>query len=503
MSSHDVMPAVGLTKERRWAVTAGLLLGIFLAALEATVVSTAMPTVVASLGGLDQYSWVFSAYLLSSTASVPLWGRLSDLYGRRRLYLAAIALFLIGSMLAGASQSMWQLVLFRLLQGLGAGGLIPLALTIIGEIYTLAERTRMQAVFSSVWGVASIAGPLVGGVITDSISWRWIFYLNLPIGLIAALVVHRTLPEHAHDGEVRVDWQGGLLLFLSTTLLLVALSEVSLVWAVGALASIVAFARVEHRAPDPILPFALFRNRTVAVATVVGFLAGMALYGAIAFIPLFVQITTGGSATSAGQVLTPLYLTWVFASIVAARLLLRIGVRASTVAGIAAVFVSSAALPWLPLGSSRALVFADMALMGTGLGFVMLSLLLAVQHSVLRTELGVATSTSLFARSIGGAVGVAIMGAILAAGLGESVHLTPATLEGAGLAGLNSEMRQQLIVSLQRAFVAGTLASGVAVVASFWLPNFDRGVRPSAVELTLASEMAAVEPETEPVGVND
>src|SRR5436309_9287764 len=196
MSSDDAtQPSVGLTKRRRWFVTAGLLLGIFLAALEATVVSTAMPTVIASLGGLDRYSWVFSAYLLTSTASVPLWGRLSDLFGRRRVYLTAIAIFLTGSMLAGVSQTMWQLVIFRALQGLGAGGLIPLALTIIGEIYTLAERTRMQAVFSSVWGVSSIAGPLVGGFITDAISWRWVFYLNLPIGPVAAVVIRRTLPE--------------------------------------------------------------------------------------------------------------------------------------------------------------------------------------------------------------------------------------------------------------------------------------------------------------------
>ena len=202
MVFDGVEPAVVLTKRRRWLITAGLLLGIFLAALEATVVSTAMPTVVASLGGLDHYSWVFSAYLLTSTASVPLWGRLSDLYGRRRLYLAAIALFLVGSMLAGVSQSMPQLMVFRAVQGLGAGGLIPLALTIIGEIYTLAERTRMQAVFSSVWGVSSIAGPLVGGFITDAISWRWVFYLNLPIGLVAAVIVHRSLPEHASGGKI-------------------------------------------------------------------------------------------------------------------------------------------------------------------------------------------------------------------------------------------------------------------------------------------------------------
>src|SRR5262245_27277309 len=288
MSSQT--PVVLLTKEQRWAVTAGLLLCLFLAALEATVVSTAMPTVVASLGGLDHYSWVFSAYLLTSTASVPLWGRLSDLYGRRRLYLWAIGLFLIGSMLAGVSQSMPQLVVFRAVQGLGAGGLIPLALTIIGEIYTLAERTRMQAVFSSVWGVSSVVGPLVGGIITDSISWRWVFYLNVPIGLVAATIVHRTLPEQGRGGRVSVDWQGGLLLFLSTTLLLVAVTEASVVWAIVTAVSIAAFVRVERTAPHPILPFGLFRNRTVAAATTIGFLAGMTLFGALAFIPLLIQL---------------------------------------------------------------------------------------------------------------------------------------------------------------------------------------------------------------------
>ena len=280
MSSAEATPqTVTLTNRRRWAVTAGLLLGIFLAALEATVVSTAMPTVVAHLGGLDRYSWVFSAYLLTSTASVPLWGRLSDLYGRRPVYLAAIALFLVGSMLAGVSQSMLQLVVFRAIQGLGAGGLIPLALTIIGEIYTLAERTRMQAVFSSVWGVSSIAGPLVGGFITDAISWRWIFYLNLPIGLVAAFIVHQTLPEHARDRHVTVDWLGGVLLFLSTTLLLVALTEASAMWAWPPSIVHRRFGATWSGGP-PIRSCrsALFRNRTVTAAPAVGFLVGHAAF---------------------------------------------------------------------------------------------------------------------------------------------------------------------------------------------------------------------------------
>ena len=508
MSSLDTaQPSVVLTKGRRSAVTAGLLLGIFLAALEATVVSTAMPTVVASLGGLNHYSWVFSAYLLTSTASVPLWGRLSDLYGRRRLYLAAIALFLIGSMLAGISQSMLQLVAFRAVQGLGAGGLIPLALTSIGEIYTLAERTRMQAVFSSVWGFSSVVGPLVGGFITDSISWRWVFYLNLPFGLIAAIVVQRTLPAHAPahtHGKATVDWPGGALLFVSTTLLLVALAEVSLAWAALATAAIVALAYVERRVAHPILPLSLFKNRTVTVASVIGFLAGMTLFGAIAFIPLLIQVTTGGSATNAGQILTPIYLMWVLASIVAARLLLRIGARASAVAGMLAVFLAFTALPWLAVGSSRALVFADMGLMGTGLGFAMLSLLLAVQHSVARSELGVATSLNMFSRTIGGAVGVAIMGAVVAAGVGSS-RLTPTALEGASLAGLSPELRHELIVSLQRAFATGAIAAGIALVAAFFVPPFAGDTTPGAGESLLGSEMdlTTLEPEAEPVGAND
>lgn len=498
----SAQPDVVLPKRRRWAVTAGLMLGIFLAALEATVVSTAMPTVITSLGGLDRYSWVFSAYLLTSTASVPLWGRLSDLYGRRLLYLSAIALFLVGSTLAGTSQSMGQLIAFRALQGLGAGGLIPLALTIIGEIYTLAERTRMQGVFSSVWGVSSVAGPLVGGYITDQLSWRWVFFLNLPVGLIAAFVVHRTLPEHAGGRNVPIDWKGGILLFVSTTTLLVALSEVSLFWGICAALAIAAFAYVERRAAAPMLPFSLFRNRTVTVSTVVGFLAGMALFGAIAFIPLLVQITTGGSATSAGQMLTPIYLMWVLSSIVAARLLLRIGVRAVSIGGIAAVFVSFVALPWLAVGTSRLWLMGDMALMGIGLGFSMLSLLLAVQHSVPRTELGVATSLNFFSRSIGGAAGVAVMGAIFAAGLGASAHLPPDALEGGHIASISPELRHLVIVSLQRAFACGAVVTGMALVASFWVPPFASKAMSNAADHVLAAELPTIPQEEEAAPAN-
>ena len=194
-ASLNDRPNVSLPSSRRWAVTAGVMLGMFLAALEATVVGTAMPTVIASLGGLDRYSWVFSAYLLTSTVTVPAWGRLSDLYGRRPLYLMAVVFFLIGSALSGASQSITQLIIFRAIQGLGAGGLIPLSMTITGDIYTLKERARMQGLFSGVWGLASILGPLAGGFITDHFSWRWVFYINIPFGLAAAVVVGTALVE--------------------------------------------------------------------------------------------------------------------------------------------------------------------------------------------------------------------------------------------------------------------------------------------------------------------
>jgi EmrB/QacA subfamily drug resistance transporter len=488
MVQPHATPAIVLTKRRRAAVTAGLMLGMFLAALEATVVSTAMPTVVASLGGIDHYSWVFSAYLLTSTASVPLWGRLSDLYGRRGVYLAAIALFLAGSMLAGLSQSMLQLVIFRLLQGLGAGGLIPLALTVIGEIYTLAERTRMQAVFSSLWGVSSIAGPLIGGIITDAVSWRWVFFVNLPIGLVAALVVHRTLPTDRPAQDVSLNWQGGLLLFLATTLVLVAFSEMSVLWAAAAVASTAAFAWVDRRSADPILPLTLLGNRTVAVAVTIGFLAGTALFGTLAFLPLLVQVSAGVSATSAGQILTPLYLMWVLASIVAARLLFRIGPRVSTVAGALAVFVACAALPVAATSASRVWVFADIALMGAGLGFSMLALLLTVQHSVPRSQLGLATSLNMFGRSIGGAVGVSVMGAILAAGLGGSMHDVPAAL-GSGIAALSPALRHDFIAALQHAFYGVAVAAGLAVIVAFRVPPFDATAGSDVVEPILAAEM--------------
>src|SRR2546425_4207828 len=267
-------PHVVLSKRRRWVVTAGVMLGMFLAALEATVVGTAMPTVIASLGGLDRYSWVFSAYLLTSTVTVPVWGRLSDLYGRRVFYLIGIAFFLLVSALSGASQSITQLIVFRAIQGLGAGALIPLSLTINGDIYTLRERTRIQGLFSGVWGLASILGPLAGGFITDHISWRWVFYINIPFGLAAAVVVGLALVEPKQTERPVIDYAGATWLTIAITLLLLVLVEsgdptiwrnpLTLVAVAGILIFGGLFVGTEKRAAEPIVPFSLFKNRVIA-----------------------------------------------------------------------------------------------------------------------------------------------------------------------------------------------------------------------------------------------
>ncbi len=438
MSDHpQTAPAVPLPPGLRRLVTSGVLLGMFLAALEATVVGTAMPTVVASLGGLAHYSWVFTAYMLTSTATVPVWGRLSDLCGRRRVYLAGMAVFLVGSALAGAARSMSALVAFRAIQGLGAGALVPLALTIIGEIYTLGERSRMQGVFSSVWGLASIIGPLAGGYLTDTFSWRWIFYINLPIGIVAALVIARSYPDRPESAGVRVDWTGAALLFGAVAALVAGLSGTAgarWLWLAAAAAAAAAFVHAERLVPEPILPLELLRDRRLSMLIVAAFLVGMAIFGALAFIPLFVQGAMGATATEAGTVLTPLMLGWVLMSIAAARLLPRVGYRRTMLAGVVVMVAAFVLLTRAGPGTQRTWLLADVALLGSGTGLASLSLLLVIQHSVPRERLGLATSLNLFARSIGGAAGVAVMGAILAAGLGAEAGTGAATGAAAGSA---------------------------------------------------------------------
>jgi EmrB/QacA subfamily drug resistance transporter len=494
-------------RRRRW-ITAGLLLGMTLGALEATVVSTAMPTVIATLGGLAHYSWVFSAYLLTSTASVPIWGRLSDLYGRRRLYLAGVAIFLAGSALCGAAGSMTQLIVFRAFQGLGAGAIIPLGMTIVGELYSVEERAHTQAVFSGVWGVASIAGPLVGGYITDALSWPWVFYINLPFGVVGMAVIAVAYPAPPARAAARVDWPGATLLFGSVTALLIALSGLAAdmgAWLLAAGALGAALIAVERRAVEPILPLDLFRDRVVSRTLLVAFLVGTAMFGAIAFMPLFVQAVMGGSATEAGTTLTPLFLGWVLSSIAGARLSVRSGYRRVTSVGVAFITVGFAALAWMGADATRGALLTAALVLGCGMGLSMLSLLLAIQHGVDRARLGLATSMNQFARSIGAAMGVAIMGALLTRSMAGLDLPGGAHGLAAGSLRLEGVARLQLAGALQQVFALGTAMTLLGLAACTLLPrvDFTRGVPPGSGERLIEAEMTTLDAGAEPQCVED
>ena len=426
-------PLLEMSDRRRWAVTIGVMTGMAIAALEATVVGTAMPTVIASLGGINHYSWVFSAYLVTSTVTVPVWGKLSDLYGRRLLYQIGIGVFLLGTLLSGMAGSMTQLIIFRAVQGLGAGALVPLGMTIIGDTFTLKERAKMQAYFSGVWGLSSVIGPLIGGFITDQLSWRWVFFINLPIGVAAALIIGFALKEPKNTEKPVVDYLGSITLMLAISILMLAMVEgggsiqtifspENLLLIGGGVVLLAIFAWVEKKAKDPIIPFRLFQNKTVAVSVAAGFLGGIAMFGAISYIPLFAQGALGMTATKAGSLITPLMLSWITMSIVGGRLLLKIGYRTNTIAGFVIMTVGFVMLSTFGREMPLYRLYIDLMLIGSGLGLTMLTLLIAVQQAVERHQLGTATSLNQFSRAIGGAFGVAVMGAVLTAGLATQLQ---------------------------------------------------------------------------------
>ncbi len=413
---------------RRGLVVGGVMAGVFLAAMESTVVATAMPTVIASLGGIRIYSWTFSAFLLTSTVTMPIWGRLADQLGRRRVYLAGLAVFLLGSALAGLSGSMGQLIAFRALQGLGAGSLITIGMTIVGDLYGMERRAKMQGYFSGVWGVASLVGPLVGGVLADRVSWRWVFYINLPFGFLAAVAIAIGLrDEGRHRPRGSFDLMGTGLFAAAVSAFLVGLVEAgrgepsSRLPGAGLLtlaaALLVAFVLVERRAAAPVIPLHLFGNPMVRAAALTGLLSGMAMFGAITYVPLYLQAVTGSTATQAGWVLMPFVLGWVVFSVLAARLVLRVGYRRVVLAGMAALVLAFVLLAGWDESLTRLTAARDITLAGVGMGMIFVPMLIAVQSAVPHSLLGSATSLTGFFRTIGGAVGVAVMGAAMTHGL--------------------------------------------------------------------------------------
>lgn len=409
----------------RTLVLSAVMGSTFLAAMESTAVATAMPTVVSSLGGIRIYSWVFSAFLLASTISTPIWGRLADQLGRRRTYLAGLGVFLVGSALSGVSQSMAQLIGFRTVQGLGAGSLITIGMTIIGDLYGLERRAKMQGYFSGVWGVASLVGPLIGGILADAVSWRWVFYVNLPFGILAAGAISLGLPEEASARRrVSLDYPGMVVFAGAVTALLLGLVEAgrSASWlrasVLGLLllsaALLVVFLLIERRASDPVIPLGLFGNPMVRAASATGFLSGMAMFGAITYVPLFMQAVTGTTATQAGFVLTPFTIGWVVCSIIGARLALRVGYRGVVITGMAMLALAFLLFTGWTETLTRLAAARDIVLGGIGMGLIFAPMLIAVQNAVPRSVLGSATSLNTFFRTIGGAVGVAVMGSVMA-----------------------------------------------------------------------------------------
>jgi EmrB/QacA subfamily drug resistance transporter len=416
---------MGLSKRRKVLVTLATLVGTFLAALDSTVVGTAMPTVIGELGGLELYPWAFASYLLAATVMGPIFGKLSDTYGRKPVYLAGIFLFLLGSVLAGTSQSMGALILFRTLQGLGAGAVQPVAITIMGDIFELETRARVQGLFGAVWGISAVIGPAIGGFITDLISWRWVFYVNVPFGIVAAILLVATLTESFERRERSPDYLGTVLLASGLVAVLLALlggdgglSVTTLALFFGGLIVLSLFVVVERRAADPVVPLALFAERIIAVSALGNVAMGGVLLGVSVYVPLFVQGALGGTAVTAGTVVASLSIGWPVGSFVGGRLLLLTGYRATLLLGSALIALGSALCVPMDGGTSLAYVVVAVVVIGLGLGFSSTSYLVSVQNAVPWRRRGVATSSVVFFRTVGGSLGVAIMGAFLNASLG-------------------------------------------------------------------------------------
>src|SRR5215213_6612711 len=490
-----------MSRNRIFLVTAGIMLSLFLASMESTVVATAMPTIVGQLGGLEHYSWVFSAFMLASTTTVPLYGKLSDIYGRRNLYVSAMALFLVGSVWCGFANSMTALIFARALQGIGAGGILPLAFILIGEMFTLEQRAKMQGYFSGVWGVSSIAGPLLGGFLVDQLSWRWVFYINIIPGLLAAALVAFAWRDQLHGhGKPVVDYAGAGLLTAGVVTLLLGLTlapgasagveyGTSSSWIlIGAsFVLFLALLWVENRAADPILPLHLFRERLFTISITHGILTGWAMFGSISFIPLFVQSVLGTSATQAGITIAPMLLGWVGASIVGTRLLLKVGYRRLAIFGTAWLVIGAFLMSRVDANINQYLLMFYVTLMGIGMGFSIPPFLIAVQTTVERRYLGTATSTMQFSRSIGGTLGVSVMGAALSARLAANLSasgLNPDLvsqlldpLPGAETV-INDTARAAMADAIHLVFMIAFVAAAFAMVTVFFTPRRELTERP-------------------------
>ncbi|HEX4691197.1 MAG TPA: MDR family MFS transporter [Solirubrobacteraceae bacterium] len=484
-----------------YTIFGALMLGMFLAALDQTIVSTALPTIVGELGGLNHLSWVVTSYLVATTASTPLYGKLGDLYGRKRLFALAIVIFLVGSALSGASESLEELIAFRALQGIGAGGLMVGAQAIIADIVPPRERGRYMGLIGSVFAVASVAGPLLGGFFVDSLSWRWVFYVNLPIGAVALAVVTLRLHLPRSRTEHRIDWLGAALLTAAVVCLVLLTTWGGAQYAWGSatiiglgLVTVVlaaAFVVTERHAAEPLMPPRLFASRGFTVAVALGFLVGIAMFGALTFLPLYLQVVRGASPTGSGLLLVPLMVGLLTASIFSGRQISRTGrYRWFPIAGSATLAVGMLLLTTLGVATPYAATALFMVVIGTGIGLFMQVVVLVAQNDAPPDMIGAATSSATFFRSIGGSVGVAIFGAVfssrLASGLERlpaavvaNLHLTAGSVQVAPDAvralpnGPRTAFEGIFVHALHGAFAMGAVFSGLAFLLTWALPQIE------------------------------
>jgi EmrB/QacA subfamily drug resistance transporter len=442
------------------------MLSTSLVALDSTILATAVPAIVDDLGGFSQFPWLFSIYLLAQAVSTPIYGRLSDVLGRKPIILVGIGLFLLGSILCGVAWSMPALIVFRVLQGLGAGAIQPMGITIAGDIYTLRERAVAQGYLASVWGISSVIGPALGGLFSDFLSWRWIFFVNIPLCLIAAFILTRNYKEKVAKGHQRIDYLGAGLLASGTTLLILGLLEGGQAWDwnsatsiaifVAAALLLIVFVIVERRVAQPILPLWVFQRRVLLASSIISAGVGAVVLGLSSYIPTFAQEVLGASALVAGFALAVLTIGWPIAAAQAGRLYLPLGFRATSLAGSVLVVIGTAAMLLLGLDSAIWEVALFCLVVGLGMGLVAAPSLIAAQTSVDWSERGVVTGANLFSRSIGSAIGVAVFGAIVNA----------TTSDGSGTPTPN-----ELAGGMHTVFIVITVIALGILAASFFMPK--------------------------------
>jgi EmrB/QacA subfamily drug resistance transporter len=462
---------VGFRSERG-PVLIGIMLSTALVAIDATVIATAVPSVVAELGGFSEFPWLFSVYLLAQAVTVPVYGKLADVFGRKPVMLVGIGLFLVGSILCGIAWSMGALIAFRAVQGLGAGAVQPMSMTIVGDLYSLEERAKVQGYIASVWGISSVVGPTLGGVFSEYVSWRWIFWVNIPLCLIAAATIGLRFTERLERRRPRVDYAGAGVLTVALTLLILGVLEGGQAWAwsspqsIAVLAAgavlLVLFVLIERRAADPVVPLRLLRNRLLVATNLVAACVGAVLMGLTSYVPTFVQVVLGTGPLVAGFALAALTLGWPISASQSGRVYLRLGFRATALIGATVVAIGSALLLLLDESSSVPQVGAASFVIGLGMGFAAAPTLIAAQSAVRWQQRGVVTGTNMFFRSAGSAVGVAVFGAIVNATLGRS------GVEGGRVA------PEALTTAVHHVFI-GTAVLAVAMLAAVLLMPRDRG----------------------------